>query len=142
MTTDNRELRAEQRAGAHRSILFGAKVFKFSPDFIKGGLISIDGSPGTVNTFNAPDGEGDCAQGDHIVCMGHFIGIDGPGCAGNQDPHEGLFVIKFSLDVILRAFTFGMGEGIRIEAVLGGVGVAARGTVVESVGVTRLAAAV
>ncbi|HEY5269685.1 MAG TPA: hypothetical protein VII97_05070 [Anaerolineales bacterium] len=91
-------------------------------------MIIIDGFPGTMNAFDAPGCKGDRPQEDHILFKGQVTGFDGLGGAAQQDVEEGLFVIELTQDAIIQTFVFGTGEGMRIEAVLESIFIAARGT--------------
>jgi hypothetical protein len=58
-----------------------------------------------------------------------------------KQPEAFFFIIQFALDIILQTFLIRPGEGGGIEAMLDGVVVAGRGTVVEGISVAGLATA-
>jgi len=122
-------------------VLFKGDIFEFFQGLIEGSLFVIDDFAGTVKAFDATDGKDNCAQGDHIVNMGHFSIFHRLGAAADQAAHEGLLVFKFTQDVVVQTFDLVRREGMRIEAMLEGVVVAGRGTMVVGIGVAARSAA-
>jgi hypothetical protein len=81
-----------------------------------------------VKAFNATDGKGDSTEGDPIFVIAQGAIFNILGSSGEKDAKEFLFVPEFTADVIIQTVDLGLGECVRIEAMLEGIGVSQRGT--------------
>ena len=77
----------------HLSVFINGDIFKFIQSFIQSCLIVIDDLAGTLNAFDATDGEGNRSRVGHIFIMVHMGVLEGRGNAGEIEAQELFLVI-------------------------------------------------